>query len=387
MKVLQIVKTSSGANWAFEQAKKLKDKGLEIVTVLPNINGSTAEKYKKYNMKLLESDFSLPTIKPWKIFKRINNIRDIIEKEKPDIIHMHFVTNVLMCRIALRGKNIPRIFQVPGPLHLEHFLYRKVEILLANKQDYWLPSCKKSRDIYLKEGIDKNRIFLAYYGGYGGKAVDEYIDNENILHKQLKIDKTETLVGMVSYFYKPKKYLLQSRGIKGHEDFIDAIAILIKEGFKVKGVIIGGPWKDSEKYEKRVKEYAKKICGENIIFTGFRTDLKKIYKELDIAVHPSHSENLGGAAESLAAGVPTIATNIGGFPDIVIDGKTGYLAEVCNPKSIANCIKKILADKEKAQNIAEEGQRKVRDLLDIEKTVNRIYEIYDSILKGNNYER
>ena len=105
------------------------------------------------------------------------------------------------------------------------------------------------------------------------------------------------------------------------------------------------PGKGSEKYEQKVIEYARNKCGKNIIFTGFRNDLKKIYKELDIVVHPSHSEKSWcEAAESLAAGIPTIATNIGGFPDIVIDNETGYLCNVKDPNSIVKCVSKMFKE-------------------------------------------
>ena len=135
----------------------------------------------------------------------------------------------------------------------------------------------------------------------------------------------------------------------------------------------------AKEYEKRVIEYAREKCGKNIIFTGFRNDLKEIYKELDIVVHPSHSENLGGAAESLAAGVPTIATNIGGFPDIVIDNETGYLCNVKDADSIVECINKMLKDYDNSLKMAKKGQELVKSLLDINVTTNKMIEIYKKI--------
>lgn len=294
---------------------------------------------------------------------------------------MHFVTNVLMVRFALRKIKIPRLFQVPGPLHLESNIFRKLDIKSANEFDFWAPSCKKSEEIYLKEGISSSKVFLAYYGGYGGNTVEEYSESKNILHMQYNIPKENILIGMVSYFYKPKWYLGQTRGIKGHEDFIDAIEILNKTYKNITGIIMGGPWGKSYKYEEKIKKYVQDKKIRNIIFTGFRKDTKQIYRELNIVVHPSHSENLGGAAESLAAGVPTIATNIGGFPDIVIDGKTGYLCECKNPKSIANCVNKILNDKQKTEQMTVSGRETIKNLLDIENTAIRMKMIYQKILK------
>lgn len=380
MKILQIVKTNEGATWAFTQAKWLFDNGVDIATILPSTEGGMAEKYKESGMKVLEGDFTLPVSRPWNLLKRARKLKAIINQENPDIIHCHFVTNVMMVRLALRKSNIPRLFQVPGPLHLENILFRKAEIFLAENNDFWAGACRKTCDIYLKSGVPRERIFLAYYGGYGGKACDEYKEKPCKLHEEYNLSADKILVGMVSYFYKPKVHLLQTRGLKGHEDFIDAIALVRKEIPSVIGIIIGDAWGDSKKYVNKVKKYAEKKCKEGIIFTGFRTDIKEIYKELDIAVHPSHSENLGGAAESLAAGVPTISTNVGGFPDIVIYGKTGYTVNPRCPQDLANHIVKMIDNPKFAKRMADNGYNLVKQLLDINNTAGNILLVYNKML-------
>lgn len=380
MKVLQIVKTNEGANWAFNQAKWLHDNGVEIITVLPEINGGMAEKYKEHGMKLEKADFSLPVSKPWEIAKKSKSIREIVKKIQPDLIHSHFVTNIMMLRIALKNIEIPRLFQVPGPLHLESILFKRAEIYLSNSNDYWAAACKKTRNIYVEAGIPKERTFLAYYGGYGGYSCDEYEEASNILHDEYNISNDKILVGMVSYFYKPKTYMFQFRGLKGHEDFIDAISTAREIEPNIKGVIIGDAWGSSSKYVQKVKRYAQKKCGDNIVFTGFRNDMKKIYRELDVAVHPSHSENLGGAAESLAACVPTISTNVGGFPDIVINNQTGYTVEPQNPEELSKAIIKTIKNNQQSTSMANRGQKLIRELLDINNTASMILDIYIKIL-------
>lgn len=382
MKILHIIKTNEGANWAFTQAQWLFNNGVDIVTVLPSINGGMAEKYKAAGMRIIQGDFSLPVTKPWQILGRVREINKLVKEVKPDIIHCHFVTNVMMVRWALRNSKIPRVFQVPGPLHLESKFFRKAEILLANDNDFWAGACKKTCEIYLESGVSQRKVFLAYYGGYGGKTVDEYQSNKNKLHEEYNISKDKILVGMVSYFYKPKAHLFQKRGLKGHEDFIDAIALAREKKPSIIGVIIGDSWGNSYKYVKKVKRYAGEKCKEGIIFTGFRKDLKDIYKELELVVHPSHSENLGGAAESLAAGVPTVSTNVGGFPDIVINGETGYTSEPKCPSNLAEAIIKMIDNPELAKSMAKNGRDKVSNLLDIEKTAYNMLSIYKEIISA-----
>lgn len=309
MRILHLLKTSDGASWAFAQAQWLSRQGVDIITVLPSVSHGFSQRYTENLMPVVEGDFSLFPLSS--IPKKSRRLKQMVEQIKPDLIHCHFVTNVMLVRLALRKSTIPRLFQVPGPLHLENRFYRRAEIMTSNDNDYWAGACRKTCKYYLDYGIPKEHVSLAYYGGYGGSVCDTYKDSVNRLHDNYGLPAGCILIGMVSYFYKPKAMMMKTRGIKGHEDFIDAVTMVRQRYPNALGVIIGGPWGSSEPYVDFVKDYAKKHCPNGIVFTGFRTDIKEIYRELDVAVHPSHSENLGGAAESLAAGVPTFVETVG----------------------------------------------------------------------------
>ena len=378
MRILQVVKTNRGAIWALNQAVHLKELGVEVITVIPNENDGNAPKYKELGMKVIAADWSLPIGKPWRFFSKCREIRKVIKEISPDLIHLHFVTNVLMCRLALHKDNTPRLFQVPGPLHLENKITSFVERHTATKCDYWAGACKWTYNEYIKKGISKDKVFLAYYG-VPQKDI-EINDGRSVLHTKFNIPTDKKIIAMVSYFYKPKKLLGQKCGLKGHEDFIDAMKIVMERYNNIMPVIIGNAWVGADKYEQKVKEYAQKQLGEYVIFTGYIDNVYRIYQEIDIVVHPSHSENLGGAAESLMLAVPTISSNVGGFPDIVIPGKTGCLAESKNPKDLAETIEWAINHTDEVNSMAETGQHIVTKLLALDNTAKAIYDIYNKIL-------
>ena len=380
MKILQVVKTNRGAQWAFNQAIHAKKLGVQIVTVLPNSDDGYATKYKEHGMEVIAGDWSLPITRPWKFFARKKQIIKVINEIAPDVIHLHFVTNVLMCRLALRKDKTPRLFQVPGPLHLESGLTSFAERCTATKVDYWAGACKKTCSIYTSKGIDPQRVHLAYYGVPHKETSQEV--SKNILHSEYGISDDAVIVAMVSYFYKPKKYLGQKRGIKGHEDFIDAMKTVIQNHPNVVPVIIGNAWDGAEAYENQVKEYAQKALGDKVIFTGYRGDVYDIYPEVNVVVHPSHSENLGGAAESLMLAVPTISSDVGGFPDIVIPGETGCLVKSKNPEDLADKITWAVEHQDKMKEMAKRGQVLVNELLDLDNTASKIHEVYSKILNS-----
>lgn len=366
MKSLHLVKTSVGGDWAYRVMRDLVRLGEEVHVAMP-MNGKYVTLYKEAGVVLHPLDFSVGHL-----FQTIRELREIVEQVKPDIIHSHFVLTTLVMRLALRKYNIPRVFEVPGPLHLEHFLYRSADLYTARKGvDFWVPTCKWSYDKYMQCGIDSNRLFLTYYGG--DLAFKEY--KKGMLRDELGLTKGEFIVGMVAYMYAPKRYLGQKRGLKGHEDLIDAIALIQDKYPHLHLVIIGGPWINAEKYATRVVKYGTKKV-RNIHFLGTRNNVPELYQDIDVVVHPSHSENLGGAAESLLLSVPTIATNIGGFPDIVIPGKTGYLVSPKSPRELASTIEEVLANYSAAKVMAINGRDILSNLLDSKKTSKDIYDFY-----------
>jgi len=182
---------------------------------------------------------------------------------------------------------------------------------------------------------------------------------------------------MVAYMYAPKRYLGQSSGLKGHEDFIDALAQIIQTRNDVVGVFIGGAWNGADAYERRVRDYGRRRCGDAAIFLGTRTDVAALYSDLDVVAHPSHSENVGGAAESLALQVPTVATNVGGFPDLIVNGETGWLVPPRRPDRLADAILDALSNHERSATIAQNGHERARSLFDLGRAATEVRDVYE----------
>jgi glycosyltransferase involved in cell wall biosynthesis len=89
---------------------------------------------------------------------------------------------------------------------------------------------------------------------------------------------------------------------------------------------------------------------------------------------------VGGAVESLLNTVPTISTNIGGFPDLVKHGETGWLVPPGNPQKLADTIIQVLKDPARAKEVAAQGQALARHLFDVRRCAGEIADIYRTIL-------
>lgn len=378
MKIIHLVKTTEGAFWALKEVEQLIQLGCEIHVILPN-NKGLASKYSDLGAKIhiLNVDFSSLIKKPNLFFFNISLFRSLLREIKPDIVHSHFVGTTLFMRLAMKGLKIKKIFQVPGPLHLEKKLTRALDLKSANRYDYWIPTCNLSQRIYLASCINYDRLMTTFYGTdlsiYKKKDI-------GILRKEFNIPEGIKIVGMVAYAYAPKKWLGQTRGLKGHEDLIDAMEIVIALNPNVKCVIVGGPWLGADQYFQSIVDYGRKKLGDQILFLGTRKDVPDLYPDIDVVVHPSHSENLGGAAESLLMAVPTIATDIGGFPDIVKPGITGWLVPKENPNALAEAILEALSNPQHAYSMAQEGAKQLKQTLDVRKTSKDVFDFYKKIL-------
>lgn len=378
MRVLQLVKTSHGASWALRQMRQLVTLGVDVHAFMP-IDGPLVEHYRSAGVVLHAGQPNLPMNAPHRWRALFGDFRETVASIEPDIIHSHFVGTTLTMRFALgRDHSIPRVFQVPGPLHLEHAFFRTMEIWSAGSADSWIGSCEWTNDRYQRSGISPNRIFLSYYGS---DLAELKRQEPGRLRNELGIPDSTRVVGMVAFMYAPKRYLGQSRGLKGHEDLIDALALLRRQGRDVVGVFVGGPWANATDYEQRVRTYGAEHLGEAAFFLGNRTDVPYLYADFDVVAHPSHSENVGGAAESQLLAVPTIATNVGGFPDLVKPQETGWLVPPKDPEALALVIGEALDDSERAKTYAAAGKELASNLFDVRRTSREIKEIYESILE------
>lgn len=380
MKALHLLKTSVGATWALRQMRELVKLGVEVHAAMP-LDGPLVERYRDVGVNVHGGQYSLPMKHPYRWPTLFQSFRDLVDIVRPDVIHSHFVGTTLTMRLAL-GKNHPtaRIFQVPGPLHLEHPFFRSAEIRTAGHADAWIGSCKWTCERYRRSGIENDRIHLAYYG----------IDLDEVYHRppgrlrgERGIRVGTPIVGMVAYMYAPKRYLGQKRGLKGHEDLIDAIALVREHHPDIHAVFVGGAWAGAKAYEQQVIAYATERLGTSAHFLGTRSDVPELYADFDIVVHPSHSENVGGAAESLLLSVPTIATDVGGFPDLVVPGETGWLVPPRNPDKIAESVLEGLANPVYAQETAQRGKQRASQIMDVRSNAADIYRIYRTILDSS----
>jgi glycosyltransferase involved in cell wall biosynthesis len=128
---------------------------------------------------------------------------------------------------------------------------------------------------------------------------------------------------------------------------------------------------------KSIIEQAAALCGIPI---SFSTNLTRDLPEAALFVYISSLEGLGSAALlAMAYGVPVIASNVGGLPEIVHDGETGLLTSN-QPADIARAIERLLADRPLAERLSARARIRVEKEFSVDRMIRETLRVYERIL-------
>lgn len=377
MHILHLIKTSEGAAWALQLIERICEiypSRFSFTVALPK-GGRYIDRYKKVCKNVVHMDYTLNH----ELLKNGKLLREIVEREKPDIIHSWFTQTTLYERVFLKKHKIPTLFQVVGPLHLESRLFKYGDIHSASSRNYWVATSKYIYNKYFSAGVAESKLFL----NYALVDIEKLIEDTRRttvrnLKQEFGIPNHYKIIGTASYIYPPKFY--QKTGIKGHEYLLEAYEKLLEKRNDVVLIIAGKTFGNSLNYEQKLKKRAQKIDPQKIIFTGGYNHIYEIIPNFDLFIYLSQSENLGGVYESLLFKIPTIASNKGAIPELVIPGETGYLVDPQDSETIVENILAVLDSNN--EDIIRRGKQRVLDTFNSEKIINNAVEIYQKVYSG-----
>jgi glycosyltransferase involved in cell wall biosynthesis len=173
---------------------------------------------------------------------------------------------------------------------------------------------------------------------------------------------------------------------KGIEYFLQAAAIVRRQCPRARFLIVGGSYFEPE-YKPALERLAANMnLSDVVVFTGERNDIPDVLQEIDISVLPSLSEGLSNSLlESMAAGLPIVATNVGGNPEIVQDGRTGLLVPPRNAEALSTAIIRILQNPDLARRFGEKGYDRVKENFALTATVQRTEDLYMTLLEERTF--
>lgn len=307
-------------------------------------------------------------------FAVIRKLSGLIQSGKFDIVHTHGVRANLLGRLAARQAGKKKVITTVHSL-LERD-YQGMALRYANNlaeratrslTDHFIAVSQGLKDRLVAGGIPAKSITVIY----NGILLDGLrpFDAAETALKEKYSDNEAPLVGIVARLH----------AVKGHRYFIEAAQKILLQRPATRFLIVGdGPYRPV--LEKLVGSMG---VSDRVVFTGFVEDVYSLMAELDLLVISSLWEGFGlTAIEAMVLGVPVVATEVGGLPEVVQHGKTGLLAPPADAAALAKSIVWMLDHPQEAREMAAKGGDMVRLKFTAGEMARRTVELYRKVAGG-----
>ncbi|MFY8350754.1 glycosyltransferase [Pseudoalteromonas sp. SSM20] len=226
--------------------------------------------------------------------------------------------------------------------------------------------------------------------------------NEDFFYQHTKIEKSHKLhivrCGVDTESFRPKSEKQEKvikilcvaslREVKGHRYLIDACSLLKKRGISFRLTLIGdGPMRDN--IESQIESLK---LNEHVTLLGSQPQevIQKNLAENDIFTLTSFQTSSGNREgipvvimEAMACGLPIVASNVSGIPELVEDGVSGLLCETQNPQSIADKLLELCNDDAKRRGMGIQGRKIVLEEFDLQKNANKLAKLFEKFKATN----
>lgn len=289
----------------------------------------------------------------------------IIKKHHVEIVHANSAAAGLAAVRVCKRLNIPLIYSAHGVLGhdpREHRLAQSDIIICVSR--FLEQTC-------IERGFPSEKL-ITMYNGIDIEKFSPQKDQSINVREKLQIPKNAFVIGMVSR--------IKNLSDKGHGDMIQMLTQCdIPENWRV---VVVGKGKGLDKLKNQVEQYGLK---EKIIFTGQQTNVDEILQSIDVLVLPSQFETFGLViGEAMAVGKPTVAYSVGGIPEAIEDGKTGFLVEKNNVVQLYEKVHWLYMHKQEAYEMGQEGRRRVQNMFNHTRMIDQLCHIYGGLINSYN---
>ena len=285
-------------------------------------------------------------------------LRKLIKGGSFDIVHCHQYSPYTYGWFAHWGTGARVVFTEHGRFHPDQ--YRKkakyINPLLARTTHKLIAISAATRDALVEyEYLPRDRISVIY-NGIAPITIDE--EQRSALKAQLQIEPDETVIGTVARLDTVKNQALM----------LKALRALLDQNLRVRLILVGdGPER------KNLEQLTINLnLQQSVIFTGFQSQSANYLSLMDIFLLPSFTEGTSMTLlEAMSLGIPTVATRVGGTPEIVADGETGLLIESDDLSGFTSAIHLLLEQPDKLSNMAQKAKRRFEERFSAQQMVDQ----------------
>lgn len=356
---------------ATELGKMLAEKGHEIHFITSNMPFRLKKMYPNIFFHQVEvNQYAVFQYSPYDI-QLASKIAEVADREKLQIIHVHYAIPHAICALLAR-QMAETDFKIVTTLHGTDITVLGQDSSLKKAIQFGI---EKSDEVTAVSNalVDETHCLITPMKPI--RTVYNFID-ERIYYKmdanhQLKADfgikEDEKVIIHVSNFRPVKRVKDVIESFQKITEMIPAKLLLVGDGPEM-GII-------SQMVDER-------HLTKQVLFLGKQDNLEELYAISDLLLLLSEKESFGLVAlEAMACGVPCVGTNTGGIPEVIENGRTGYICEVGDIDMISSMSLKILQDDELHGQFSKAGIKRARTQFSSGKILNQYEDIYYQLME------
>lgn len=299
----------------------------------------------------------------WTAIKMVKALRAVIEGEKIDIVHARSRVPAWIAYFACRKTNAAFITTCHG-----YYKNRIFSSVMGWSKLVIVPSKVIGRHM-----VDDFKVHSRHI-----RCIPRSVDLEKFqINEKTKRIKTNCIITIVG----------RLTSLKGHTFFLRAMAKVIRTIPHAKVWIVGDAPLQKSSYKKELQLLVRRLGIEgHVEFLGNRQDVPQILAKSNILVLSTVTQEAFGRVilEAQAAGVPVVATNVGGVIDIIDDGLTGLLVPPKEVDAMAQAVIRLYNDSALVEKIVAEAQKKLMKYFTLEHMASSTVRVYEELLNSFN---
>lgn len=336
--------------------------GYEPMLICGNSGWLTYEA-EKLGIRVYIAEHLQREISPVNDWKALGEIKNILRAEQPALVHCHSSKAGILGRMAARLCGIPAVFTAHGWAFTDgvashkRCIYALIERMMLRITAKVI--CVSDYDKCLAD---------RWLGNKAGKMLTIHNGIADIeTSSKTKATEDGFRIGMVSRFAVPKRQL----------DLLKAVQLLIENGHKNLHLILVG---DGELLEECGRYVEMNKMQEHVTFMGARNDIADILPTLDVFCLISDYEGLPiSIIEAMRAGLPVVASNVGGVKELVRDGSNGFLVDKGNIAMLAEKLAALEGNRQLCHAMGTKSREVYENVFGISKMIDSILSVYKEI--------
>ncbi len=356
-----------------ETLRRLNRERFELRVTAFSRDGKLREDIQALNVPVTRLEFSGLTGKyhAGSYVELITFLRQLtghIRREKPDIVQSYLFWANIYAALAARFAGVPIIITGRRELVDVSSLkphYRWLLFLSNALAAKVLANSQKTREQCLAQErfLNARKILTIQNGIELGKYTTAALNKEKFL-QQHKVREKKYVVGVLANLH----------ACKGIDTFLKAAVAVLRTCPETLFLIIGrdaGMRHELEQLAERLQ------IEDSVIFTGERDDIPELLSIIDVHVSSSRTESLSNAIlEGMASGRAIIATDVGGSPELIVDGRSGILIPPDNPELLSRAILQLLRHESLRHQLGKAARERAQIHFNITLMITKLEELY-----------